>query len=175
MIRMLQFVGRRRKDLLMAVERLRFRVWAGPLLETIRDSIALDTIDLDARHVVCLSDREMIGAGRISLHSGGADIPDADNFAPWITGDDFPAAFLNRLVVDQDHRGRGIAHRIDRARLDFATDQGVKACFTEAMGSRVGALQALGFEILGRSPDRRYPGEWLILRRTTSDRAAGHQ
>ena len=164
MINTLEFIGRERQDLLEEIEKLRFKVWSRPFFDSIRSRLSIDSIDLDAIHVACISAGQLVGAGRISLHQGMSNLPDRDNFLPWLVEADFPAAFMNRLIVDLAHRNQGIAKRIDHTRLQHAINQGTtNTLFCEATGARIEALKALGFRTLGESPDRRYPGRWHIM------------
>lgn len=169
-----RFIGHTRTDILREIEALRMQIWTGPHFDLIRKKISIDTIDLAASHVICRSGELLVGAGRISFHGDQSAIPDRPNFSRFLDSADFPAAFLNRLVVSEQFRNKGVARIIDRERLALCNRRHRSvAVFAEATGSRVGALMSLGFQITGESPDRSYPGIWKILRKSLMAPVAG--
>lgn len=165
MIEITGFKGKDNPDLLNDIVKLRLEIWKGQGIDLKKIGHVLDRVDDDAYHIVCFQDHRLVAAGRVSLHQTGQSMPDFNNFSPWITEDDFPAAFLNRLIVHRQFRGQGIAKEIDKARLKFVADNAINKVFVEATGSRVKWLKTIGFKILGESQDRRYPGTWFIMRR----------
>jgi predicted N-acetyltransferase YhbS len=60
---------------------------------------------------------------------------------------------MNRLVVQRDYRGQGLAHLLDCLRLRHAPRCGAAQVVVVASGRRVLALESLGFENLG-APNR---------------------
>lgn len=159
------FIGRDEPDLLARIETLRLSCWSGTVPANIAACLKIDALDHEAYQVVVFEGERLCGAGRLSIHVDTAGLPDAANFLPFVRYLVFPAGFMNRLVVHPCYRGKGISHVIDERRMGIASKRQMRAIVVEAKGGRSRALQHQGFEILGESPDTRYPGRWHILQR----------
>lgn len=145
-------------ELLEQVYALRVLAW--------RDRIAMapdfvrwaDAQDAVSRHWVILCGGRVVGACRYSLHDKLEECPDGHMF-PSELAVSAPVAVSSLLVVDPDHRGKGLAKA-----LDFLVVQGP---FWEGAGvvlgsvgnaggyeGRVSALESAGWTIGGRAMAR---------------------
>ncbi|GAH10176.1 unnamed protein product, partial [marine sediment metagenome] len=106
-----------------------------------------------SQHWIVTTKGKLIGAARLSIHDRLEAIPDIDWFGDDAQNFGLPVVSFNRLVVDQEYRGRGIARQLDGIRLADAEKRGAKHVAVIAVKpSRVDALQALGFHILKELP-----------------------
>lgn len=114
----------------------------------------IDEIDdhPDVHHWIAVSGERIAAAGRLSVHRFIDDVPYADFLdsktlaslgAP-------PIASINRLVVDPDFRGLGLARRLDSERIQFAGNGLASVITAQPMEERVHALTMLGFEMITR-------------------------
>ena len=166
-----EFRGHDQPALMEAVERLRVEVWTAQGL-TLTGALRVDALDRAAHNIVACEGDLLVASSQVSRHDVVDTMRDGAHYAPLLRPGYFPAAVLNRLVVRPSHRGRGLAAGMDARRLAVAQAWGVRFVLTEVRGGRVRALQDLGFETLGISPDLRYPGEWQIVAKLLGSKAS---
>lgn len=124
-----------------------------------------DRFDELADHFVITHEGVLVAAGRLTVHSDPADMPDADHFAELAAGFPGPIALMSRLVVRRAARRQGLATRIDQARIQAAHEGGAACIVTECSPPRVPALLRRGFVALRTRPGVRFPGVmWTVLR-----------
>jgi GNAT superfamily N-acetyltransferase len=135
---------------LAAIHQLRLRAWAAEGLlppGTRPDGSFTDPLDESARHWVVHAGGILVGAARLTVHTCGDELPDADQRHPKTVALPGPVAALNRLVICPDHRGRRFARLLDQARVEAARASGCLFAVVAAHGPRVSALQACGFAV----------------------------
>jgi GNAT superfamily N-acetyltransferase len=137
------------------IVRLRARVWTAqvPFPLTLED--LADPFDRVARHWAILDEDQLVAAARLSIHDRMEDVPEADCLHGVFPGSPpGPIAFLSRLVVAPEYRGRGLGRRLDEIRIRFAEQAGCRlllALVFDASGeARIAQLCALGFTVRGR-------------------------
>ena len=106
-----------------------------------------DPLDLSSVHVLVRGENhELVGYGRVAvardpdeLNSGFAELG--------LILTDFPIAYISRLVVHPDTRGRGIASLIHKTRINIAANLGARLIYGWAVGEKPrGALSRFGFK-----------------------------
>lgn len=136
-------------DVLDAVYRLRVQAYAvhGKTLSGTTDGRATDPVDVTGTHFVAWLDGRLAGAARLSRHEDVDSMPNAH----WHSFDlPYPVMLLSRLVVAPFARGRGIAARLDDARLEAAVRAGGRfVCADASVPRRQAALLRRGFRFIG--------------------------
>jgi GNAT superfamily N-acetyltransferase len=130
-----------------ASQALRFRVWSeqeGVELKNEESGLIADELDATAYHWGAFEDDKLIGSARLSVHHELVSIPDIELYAGLSIP--LPTASLNRLVVEQAIRGKGIARMLDEHRIQFARNFPVKSIIVAPVNrkSRVDSLLTLG-------------------------------
>ncbi len=153
------------------VDALIYHVWASEsesnmdvtMLASQTDPAA-DPMDARSVHVLVRSvdtdcqnhhgNHQLIGYGRVAMAANPQDL--RDGFAELgIAANDsvteFPIAYISRLVVHPDVRGRGIATLIHMNRIDIARRLGASVVYGWAVGEKPrGALIRCGFRETSR-------------------------
>ncbi|NOQ34737.1 MAG: GNAT family N-acetyltransferase [Methylococcaceae bacterium] len=136
--------------LLAEISQLRQRVWQEFHEHSAKafNNVWLGEIDHKAYIWCIFHQQQLVGSGRMSLHSTLEQIPDSfvfkgleDFYPPLI-------ASFNRLVIAPEFTRRGLAKFLMQSRLQKAFELGTRAVAIEAPLWRVPALQSLGFEHL---------------------------
>jgi predicted GNAT family N-acyltransferase len=141
------------------IGRLRHRVWTGegiyvPDFEGSESGCWLDELDAYSTHFIVKSENKIIAAARLSFHAQAISVPDYEWLTPMHSVLIEPCVSLNRLVVDSEFRGRGIARKLDCIRLNHADKKLAKTAVVIGVGySRVKALEALGFKLSHYLPE----------------------
>lgn len=165
------FKGEERVAMLRQIEAFRLNVWRqliGADAATAR--FATERFDYTGWHIVHRSRGEIIATGRLLVVDELEQVPDLCSFAPYVKRMDFPIGFLNRLVVHPMHRRKGLGRRVNSQRLELSERLGVREVWVEVQDNRVGSMQRLGFEEVGRSHDSTISGNWRILRKRNEQR-----
>ena len=135
------------------VDRLIYHVWA--LESEAKKDVtmlaseakpAFDTMDALSVHVLVRDDHhKLVGYGRVAIAKGPEDL--RDGFAELnISVNEFPFAYVSRLVVHPNFRGQGIASLIHKTRIDIAKQRGAQVIYGWAVGEKPrGALLRCGF------------------------------
>ena len=79
------------------------------------------------------SENKIIAAARLSFHAQAISVPDYEWLTPMHSVLIEPCVSLNRLVVDSEFRGRGIARKLDCIRLNHADKKLAKTVHRESM------------------------------------------
>ena len=106
-----------------------------------------DPLDLSSVHVLVRGENdELAGYGRVTVAKNPDDLyPGFVELGVIVT--EFPVAYISRLVVRPDVRGRGIASMIHKTRIDIATGLGARVIYGWAVGEKPrGALSRFGFK-----------------------------
>ncbi|MEZ2229797.1 MAG: GNAT family N-acetyltransferase [Microcoleus sp.] len=117
------------------------------------DGCWLDELDDDTAIYWIIKDGDNIAAtARLNIIYSLGNLPHKEEFSNY----DFsklkmPYSFMSRLVVLKDYRGRGIAHKLDRARILESQAHGAKAILSLPAPYRVSSFLKLGFQNLGLS------------------------
>jgi len=139
------------QDQLEEIGRLRTLVWTGES-DVNRHSLGpepwIDPVDGSACQWTVRDHGCLVAAARLTIHDNLASIPYQAAFRDRLPESE-PYAAMNRLVVLPDHRGQGLARRLDCLRLRHAPRIGAALVVVVASGRRVLALESLGFENLG--------------------------
>ena len=133
------------------IGRLRTQVWSAEAdvnPQSLGPEPWIDPVDQKACQWTVRDGRRLAAAARLSVHDELASVPYYTAFVDRLPGSG-PYGAMNRLVVQRDYRGRGLAHRLDCLRLQHAQRLGARQVVVVASGRRVKALEALGFENLG--------------------------
>lgn len=122
--------------------------------DTLTDGMWLDghDQDVDTRFWVIEVENQIIAAARLALYNDIELAPSANLLRPFASEVPNPFAFMARLVVRKDFRGKGIAKRMDCLRMNEASKSGAKAVIGLPVSWRVEALKKLGFVDLGELP-----------------------
>jgi GNAT superfamily N-acetyltransferase len=151
-----------------AIARLRYRAWApqAPAIrELLPDGQWVDAHDEHAHHLTAWRGGELVAAARLCKHERITELHRLLSFdRPG------PFAYISRLVVDPDFRGRGLASRVDAKRAELATSFGARwivGCWSSLSGPlRLGQLEKQGFQAFSSAPDDLpFPSEvvqWLL-------------
>lgn len=142
--------------LLAHIGMLRVRAWAtegGTPSIASSSEIWTDEHDEHADHFVIFSDRLPIAAARMCHHGVPSDAPDRHALVQYESTIAWPAAFMNRLVVDPAWRHQNFSHVLDSARLAVARGGQAKSVILTAHNhKRIQRLVEMGFTELGPSP-----------------------
>lgn len=141
-------------DLLQEIGRLRIRAWEAdgerPSYAADCGDCWLDPHDEHAEHFIIEEGGRIIAASRLCVHEKGDDLPDAPSLEGLLDGVRWPAAFINRLVVDLEFRGRGLSTLLDAAREQCAIE---KQCHhiigTTQPTHRLKSLYSQNFKLVG--------------------------
>jgi GNAT superfamily N-acetyltransferase len=134
-------------DLIAAIKELRCRCWR---LFFTNVEFLDDGHDEHAMHFLVLVKRRVIAAARLCVHTSLQNITECHLY-PTLDTSKFPGPYgcFNRLVVDAQFRGRGIAAILDRIRTDTTERLGcrtVLASWNHHSGDRRRqSLRAQGF------------------------------
>ena len=149
------------KEHLDSVTALRYASWKNRL----EDPADLDDgHDAHALHWLVFAGATLSAAARMCIHDDLRSVPDPHLYKH-LAPDHFPLriACINRLVVDKNIRGRGVAYELDRLRREEASKRGCRSMivgWNSASGPRRQlAIQAQGFQCLsndGPIPDGKY-------------------
>lgn len=142
--------------MLASIGRLRVRAWKArqPTFPDIPEWT--DGFDAIARHWVIMAGDRLIAAARMTVHRNISEVPNAEIFKnAFSVGLPGPVASINRLVVDPNFAGKGLSRLLDDARIADARARDCASIIGETFAntSRVGALEALGFEVVGAALD----------------------
>ena len=130
-----------------AISDLRVHVWRPLALRgSVGESLTelIEALDSDRRttHICSLLGSVLVGAVRITRdylpESITTTLPESSASG---------SAYLSRLVVDPNHRLRGIAKALELACVEKAANDGMKALWVEASPTTAGAMQRIGFEL----------------------------
>jgi GNAT superfamily N-acetyltransferase len=129
-------------------QRLRYEIWSaeGVEISNPQAGTIADSHDDHAMHWGVFDGTRLVAAARLCLHETLAEAPDGQLFA----GLEIPTpiASMNRLVVTQSHRGRGIAKELDQTRIQHGRTFGARAMIVtplNSQSSRIRSLEAQGF------------------------------
>ena len=110
----------------------------------------LDELDKDAHHWVIFHEGKMVASARMSFHYSYHSIPYTtpayESMFDSLGG--LPIASINRLVVDPECRGHGLARLLDETRVNFAVENGAKLITAQPLEGRVSALKKLNFDMI---------------------------
>lgn len=137
-----------------ASQTLRYRVWSEQEGVALKDSASgriADGLDETAYHWGAFNGDTLIGSARLSVHHDLGSVPDAELFSE--TPIPLPTASLNRLVVEQSVRGKGVARQLDEQRIAFAQSIKMRSVIVAPINrkSRVDSLLELGFILLDKT------------------------
>lgn len=131
--------------------RLRAAVWSPLAPDGFATGRWTDEHDAHGVHWAVVDGGTLVAAARFCVHESLGELPDERFFAGF-GPETAPIGSLNRLVVAASHRRKGLAGRLDDARLDFAA---AKECATVACCThdehRVRMLLRRGFRVLGEA------------------------
>jgi hypothetical protein len=99
--------------------RLRYEIWLRETklrAETYTQGTVKDEHDAHARHWAAFDGERIMAAARMCIHDRQEDTPDAPAFLEIQLST--PIATINRLVVHDSARNRGIASTLDLCRID---------------------------------------------------------
>jgi GNAT superfamily N-acetyltransferase len=151
----LRIIEKPSSELMEEVYRLRVIAWS-PQARLRRGTIRwADQYDSCGQHWVIVHGVSPVAAIRLTLHDSAADLPAASAFNGLLPADlKPPLASYNRLVVHPEYRGRGLAKVLDLVCIDAARHAGATALLgltgnVPGNRSRIPAMQALGFQVLG--------------------------
>ena len=131
-----------------------------------RGSGVHDPLDSISNHVIVRNESGLlIGYGRIAIVENIESVN--TTFEGLQTHDvTVPVAYISRLVVHPDFRGRGIANIIHRSRLQSAVNEGAKVVYGWAVGDKPrSALSQLGFKEISKRDG--FLTAWYRTNRTT--------
>lgn len=137
---------------LKKIGELRHDVWTSegvyvPDFDGSPRGVWLDDQDTSATHFIVEVAGKMIASARVSTHHELSTLPDIEWLEPMAPKLTTPCVSLNRLVVNQEYRGLGIARHLDMMRMNYSFDIGAKSAVVIGVGeNRVKAIEALGFE-----------------------------
>jgi GNAT superfamily N-acetyltransferase len=142
------------QKMLMAIGRLRVRVWSTVIPEASGMETWLDEHDSSARHWVANVGGELVAAARMSIHLSASELADIESFPDDVLAAlPTPIASFNRLVVAETARRLGIGRRLDALRLAKAEQLGCRCAVgaTPSGPSRIRQLEMIGFQVVSRS------------------------
>ena len=140
-------------ELLTEVFELRARAWKA---RTSKFPSAVDSwsdaFDPGSMHfVACSADGSAAGAARITVTDAIHHGPDFETYGQ-LDDDSLekPLGFISRLVVCPNHKGKGLSHALDEARIEQARFLGCKTILanTGAGERRIQQLESYGFKRL---------------------------
>ncbi len=135
-----------------AILKLREEVWREedfPLKDQIFISGFEDEYDQQGWHwAVFDHQNRLLASARLSVHHSLESLPDFHMLAqyPPVEIKD-PMASLNRLVVSNEARGKGISYELDKIRMDKARDLACTSICVTSHGNRFFKLMNDGFEV----------------------------
>lgn len=139
--------------ILESVYALRVDAWKGKAEIPDGETQWVDDIDPTSKHWAVLYGDRVVAAARLSIHELITDVPDPEGYHGVIDSLPAPIGSMNRCVVHQDFRGRGLSKLLDQARIDAARKLGCRSlvvCATDK--KRAEALTAEGFKFCGEGP-----------------------
>ncbi|GAB4034470.1 GNAT family N-acetyltransferase [Spirosoma jeollabukense] len=138
-------------DLEYEIGSLRVRAWRNePAVDkTYFDRPTLiESLDKKSQHWVITKDDIVVAAARMSFHPTMETVP----YAPllpaecWGQFTNKTIASFNRMVVDPQYRGQGLAHALDRIRVEHAIQSGLDVIVgATQLEYRVESLKKIGF------------------------------
>ncbi|GAB4029238.1 hypothetical protein GCM10028809_19190 [Spirosoma gilvum] len=136
---------------------LRIRAWSSePGIDPIFFSqrIWIDALDHEAHHWIVTLNNKIVASARMSFHNSLDNVPYASLLPAEYCSryENRSLVSINRLVVDPQFRGRGLAKVLDNVRLTMAIDKGVDVILAQPQLSRLAALDKLGFSYLCELP-----------------------
>lgn len=144
-------------DRIAEIGALRIRAWSSePGIDPVFFSQRtwIDALDHTSRHWIVTLQNKVVAAARMSFHDSLNDVPYA-SLLPHKYCTRYERKRLvsiNRLVVDPQFRGRGLAKVLDKVRLNRAMEKGVDIILAQPQLSRLSALDKLGFSYLCELP-----------------------
>ncbi|MDF9794980.1 putative GNAT family N-acyltransferase [Catalinimonas alkaloidigena] len=106
-----------------------------------------DSLDKEANHWVIEHEGKIIASSRLCMISNLNIIEENyHQFGLPVTGN---YAFFSRLVVDSKFWKIGLAHRMDKVRLEFIRANNIELTLAWARKERLPSLHKLGFKNLG--------------------------
>jgi GNAT superfamily N-acetyltransferase len=158
-----------------AARRLRREHWArlDPERQAARERAGFFD-DVEVAHPIHLGAflrRELVAAGRLSIHERPESLAEHRFFERALPGLCGPVAAINRLAIRPEAQGRGVDRRLDEARIELALRLRCRSALVvwyEAQGAeRRRGLEALGFrpieDLLGARDDLFPPLVPMIL------------
>ena len=135
---------------------LRFEVWSAetelkPAI--MAQKVITDSHDNHARHWAAFDGSSMIAAARMCLHDRQKDTPDAYAFREVRLPS--PVATINRLVVHNSARRRGLGTTLCMCRIQAAKQDGGMCVVGSAVEPRISSFETLGFRLIGKTAFQR--------------------
>lgn len=137
-------------ETLHSIFKLRAKTWSDENSCKTPMSIWHDQFDLTALHWAAWIDGNLVGAARVTIHESLTESPDAALFSQLKLDLVGRIASWNRLVVSPIARGRGLAQKFDKVRLEASLEAGADYVVGCAFERRARIVVRSGFEILGR-------------------------
>lgn len=142
------------------IGKLRIQAWSeftviNPHSASINEGLWIDQMDKESFQWTIFDEHEKVCATcRLSIHNGSnLDRLPWKNYFPdsYKISKDYVYASLNRLIVRQDYRGKGISHIMDEARISFVKKFANVDYIIAQPTSKKRVQQFLnrGFELLG--------------------------
>ena len=112
------------------------------------DKVWIDDFDTDAIHLAVFDKGKIIASARVSVYYKYDDIPYIKMMEKYKSLLKLPVASFNRLVVDNNYRGNGLAAILDKERIERMRKIGAKTIVGQAVPCRIEALKDIGFEYI---------------------------
>ncbi|MEM6500960.1 MAG: GNAT family N-acetyltransferase [Cyanobacteria bacterium P01_C01_bin.89] len=143
-----------------AIATLRVRVWSHQLKEkAFVENKWWDKHDLHAFHWIVLNENsELVASARLSTHNTVVELPDFEEIKALLTELPSPIAMMSRLVVSPEYQRRGIAQKLDVARLQKATQINAQSIVLQVPAYRRKAIEELGFKCIGKAKEETFHG-----------------
>ncbi len=158
-------------ELLTAIGELRIAAWEAsgerPSIAPAHGRMWTDDHDGHAAHWVLREGESIVAAARLCIHAAQGELPDQVSLEGIKLGIAPPVASLNRLVVSPGYRGVHLSLVFDRARLQYAREQGAKSAVALThLPGRLRDLKSAGFEVVCESRHRTasYAPSFVLVR-----------
>jgi len=137
-------------DFIHEIGALRIRAWRSePGIDSVFFSrnTWIEALDQTAHHWIIADKTRIVAAARMSMHESIETVPYASLIPTGYHGrySGKKVASINRLVVDPDYRGRGLARMLDQARIDMAIREDIDVILAQPQLSRLTTLAKQGF------------------------------
>ena len=132
---------------------LRIRAWrneSGVDAQFFAQRTWVDALDQTAHHWILTRNDVVVASARMSFHDSLDGVP-YSSLLPDAYRSRYAhktIASINRLVVDPQFRGHGLAKRLDQARLSMARREGIDVVLAQPQLTRLDALTNLGFSYI---------------------------